>query len=1021
MTGRSRFRFRFRGVMSLVKSIASQFFDILQKEEAASNTNVFYDPADLTSLRVGRDGSGGQPVVGDPVGMMLDTSPTGSQTMAEFIAGQPETLTDGDFANPSDWTNGTISGGQATINPDGTTALLSGEADLIVGEKYLVTIDIATATTGDIKFHTSRWSPDIILAGLVVGQHQFVMTALRDRFAISHYSGSAMVLNSVSAKHLPGHHAIAPSDSARPVLYDEFDLTAAALTDNGQRGEELVNNSDIADWNINPVGSPTPDATVSGGVLTLYRTGGNYHRAYQDVAVEIGELYEFTFTTDFAQSLTYRLGTGGLGGSQYASSTQEGPGTVTIQARAFESTMGVVFIPSDDGTINITSISVRKVLTAFDERGAELEGSVFSPASTANGQLVETGLGNQVQAGKFYEIVYNWVNNNTAGFFEIRMKDGGSGYSQPFLLSNQPASGTRRDIWYVNTTGTLQARWFFSGASGDVDVTVSVKEVIYPNLVTNGTFDTDSGWTKSGGGAPTISGGVADFANNSTGASNLEQSALTFPFQSWAKIQLYASAVGDLQVRLNGAIYYLTTVIGWNTLYHRSGADTNGLRIRANFTNDYTGSIDNVSVQELPASIDRKYYLDTDGSDDWMQVTPTLDLGEQWWHVGAWQSDVGGNVYDRAFATSNSFYGAPIISGGKWSWWNAAGNGLLNLTTEDVTNKHVLTIEQSDTNSLSARYDGVTEANPITPYDDSGSTQGLALFSQQNNVFVAGLDGRFYGGSWGQGQVDYDELTVLQDYLGTTTQPPIDPPDVTEYADVYELLAAQTGAVLFDINDKTSLRVGRDGSGGVPVDGDPVGIMMDVSGTGGQTMAAYAASQPEVFDGGTFDSDLSAWSDASTGLANSSVISGQANINNGAGDGLAGIAKSFTTTANQWYIATVDLVSTLNGARFGVGVGANNVSLGDTGQVNTAGSLALVFQASGATTWINLYTFPNAVTTANQTSIFDNISVKEISSHAAIAPSDSARPNLASYNSPISSREVLTTTYGWNITDGGRA
>ena len=156
--------------------------------------------------------------------------------MAEFIAGQPETLTDGDFANPSDWTNGTISGGQATINPDGTTALLSGEADLIVGEKYLVTIDIATATAGDIKFHTSRWSPEIILAGLVVGQHQFVMTALQDRFAISHYSGSAMVLNSVSAKHLPGHHAIAPSDSARPVLFDDPDLTAAALTDNGQGG-----------------------------------------------------------------------------------------------------------------------------------------------------------------------------------------------------------------------------------------------------------------------------------------------------------------------------------------------------------------------------------------------------------------------------------------------------------------------------------------------------------------------------------------------------------------------------------------------------------------------------------------------------------------------------------------------------------------------------------------------------------------------------------------------------------------
>ena len=73
-------------------------------------------------------------------------------------------------------------------------------------------------------------------------------------------------------------------------------------------------------------------------------------------------------------------------------------------------------------------------------------------------------------------------------------------------------------------------------------------------------------------------------------------------------------------------------------------------------TSTFEGSIDNVIVQELPASIDRKYYLDTDGSDDWMEVKPTLNLGEQWWHVGAWQSDTTGA---RPFATSSAFQGAP--------------------------------------------------------------------------------------------------------------------------------------------------------------------------------------------------------------------------------------------------------------------------------------------------------------------------------------------------------------------------
>ena len=126
MTGRSRFRFRFRGVMSLVKSIASQFFDILQKEEAASNTNVFYDPADLTSLRVGRDGSGGQPVVGDPVGIMLDTSQFGGKTAEDYLAGATELVTNGTFdSNISGWTGSGWSFNSGAAQSSGASVALS--------------------------------------------------------------------------------------------------------------------------------------------------------------------------------------------------------------------------------------------------------------------------------------------------------------------------------------------------------------------------------------------------------------------------------------------------------------------------------------------------------------------------------------------------------------------------------------------------------------------------------------------------------------------------------------------------------------------------------------------------------------------------------------------------------------------------------------------------------------------------------------------------------------------------------
>ena len=101
-------------------NIFTRFKNLLVQEEDSGNANVFYNPQDLTSLRVGRDGSGGQPVVGDSVGMMLDTSGL-SGSMDEFLASQTELVTNGTFDTDSVWTKAagwTISGGVATS--DGT-------------------------------------------------------------------------------------------------------------------------------------------------------------------------------------------------------------------------------------------------------------------------------------------------------------------------------------------------------------------------------------------------------------------------------------------------------------------------------------------------------------------------------------------------------------------------------------------------------------------------------------------------------------------------------------------------------------------------------------------------------------------------------------------------------------------------------------------------------------------------------------------------------------------------------------
>ena len=199
----------------------------------------------------------------------------------------------------------------------------------------------------------------------------------------------------------------------------------------------------------------------------------------------------------------------------------------------------------------------------------------------------------------------------------------------------------------------------------------------------------------------------------------------------------------------------------------------------------------------------------------------------------------------------------------------------------------------------------------------------------------------------------------------------------------------------------------------IPVDGDPVDLMLDVSDTGGQTMAAYAASQPELVTNGTFDTNVDGWV-----LRENSTLSwvdGEAEVNvTGSGGGIMD-AQPITVVAGETYEVSVSMRAGTYAGAFGFLI--ENVTLAPFTLSSTTKTFKAIVVAGDTDLNVQL----NRRTVSTGTVYIDNISVKKISSHAAIAPSDSARPTLASYNSPISSREVLTTTYSWTITDGGRA
>ena len=120
------------------------------------------------------------------------------------------------------------------------------------------------------------------------------------------------------------------------------------------------------------------------------------------------------------------------------------------------------------------------------------------------------------------------------------------------------------------------------------------QQFYFDGLVTNGTFDTDTNWTKGTGW--TISGGVATHASGSSGG--LSQNLAASVAGTVYRVTLTASGVtaGSFNVSYGGATSTLFTTNGTHTF------DLTAKYTGAAFTifaaSTFAGSIDNVSVFE---------------------------------------------------------------------------------------------------------------------------------------------------------------------------------------------------------------------------------------------------------------------------------------------------------------------------------------------------------------------------------------------------------------------------------------
>jgi hypothetical protein len=281
-----------------------------------------------------------------------------------------------------------------------------------------------------------------------------------------------------------------------------------------------------------------------------------------------------------------------------------------------------------------------------------------------------------------------------------------------------------------------------------------------PELVVNGGFATDTVWTKGTGW--TIAAGVASGAALSN--SPITQSFAPTQGRRYAfTFSVTAYTSGSIRSLFAGAANILgvaRSAIGTYTDILLVDSAATLLRL-SDFSAGFTGSVDNVSVKEIPLSAYR-FYLETDGVDDWMQVLPALNLGMTWANVGGWLTTKN-NAPLYAYGDNASLWQRVFHFSSRLTTINSAQAAAGYLSSSDILNNlRVLTVEKTETTAMSGRINGVQEVAPIVPYNDTADGKVLSLFSNSGTSFSGGFGGRFYGGVWINRALTASERTNLE-------------------------------------------------------------------------------------------------------------------------------------------------------------------------------------------------------------------------------------------------------------------
>lgn len=165
--------------------------------------------------------------------------------------------------------------------------------------------------------------------------------------------------------------------------------------------------------------------------------------------------------------------------------------------------------------------------------------------------------------------------------------------------------------------------------------------------------------------------------------------------------------------------------------------------------------------------------------------------------------------------------------------------------------------------------------------------------------------------------------------------------------------------------------------GPTPADdvGEPIGLALSRAGWGGRTLAQVVGDSPELCVNGTFDTDLTGWTDASTAPSNVTWSSGRASLNAGS---TARLRQGIAITAGR----IMRFAATVVSGSIAISLGSSAGGTQYANQVATA-STVLFATTTGASFWVGWY--------GGTTALVDDNSVREVARHSALQTTANSR------------------------------